>query len=146
VFEGKTHQVISEPPRATRLSYEVTQRVASSWRIRRPIEGTRYPQASYLSPDQEVSFKPFMWSSIKSSRFSAGIAWERLTKPSGPDLIGAGGICPCPILWRGTGPGWLSPTNSDLGSTQILTQHYSAQSQTVSLLESSVTTLTSKFL
>jgi hypothetical protein len=40
---------------------------------------------------------------------------------------------------------WLALTmNDDLGSTQILTQHYGAQSQTVSQLESSGTTPTSK--
>jgi hypothetical protein len=57
-----------------------------------------------------------------------------------------GGISPCLILWRGTRPSWLSPPNGDLGSTQILTQHYSAQSQTVSQLASLGTTLSSKSL
>jgi hypothetical protein len=57
-FEGKTRRVGSELPRATRARDEVTQRVASSWHIRGPIEGTRHPQASYLSPDWEVSFMP----------------------------------------------------------------------------------------
>jgi hypothetical protein len=37
-----------------------------------------------------------------------------------------GGISPCPVLWRGTCTGWLSPVNDDLGSTQILTWHYGA--------------------
>jgi hypothetical protein len=36
----------SEPPRATRASDEVTQRVAMRWNIRSPIEGTRRSQAS----------------------------------------------------------------------------------------------------
>jgi hypothetical protein len=43
-------------PRANRVRDEVTQRVASSWCIRGPIEGTEHPQALYLSPGWEVSF------------------------------------------------------------------------------------------
>jgi hypothetical protein len=50
--------VESEPPSAPRARDEATQEVASSWRIQSPIEGTRHPQASYLSPDREVSFMP----------------------------------------------------------------------------------------
>jgi hypothetical protein len=46
----------SESSRVTRVRDEVTQRVASSYRIRCPIEGTRHPQALYLSPNWEVSF------------------------------------------------------------------------------------------
>jgi hypothetical protein len=38
-----------EPPRVTRARDEATQRVPSSWHIRCSIEGTRHPQASYLS-------------------------------------------------------------------------------------------------
>jgi hypothetical protein len=63
-------------------------------------------------------------------------------KPPNPDLIR--GISPCLILWRGTCPGWLSPSNGDPGCTQILTWHYDAQSQTVSQLVSSRTTPSSK--
>jgi hypothetical protein len=40
---------------------------------------------------------------------------------------------------------WLSPLNGDLGSTKILTRHYSAQSQTVNQLESSGTMLICMF-
>jgi hypothetical protein len=65
-------------------------------------------------------------------------------KPPDPDLMG-GGISPCLVLWKGTFPGWLSPLNCDPSSTQILTRHYGAQSQPVSQLENSGTTLTSKF-
>jgi hypothetical protein len=43
-------------------------------------------------------------------------------------------------LWRGTSPGRLSPPNGDPGSTQILSWHYGAQSQTISQLTSSGTT------
>jgi hypothetical protein len=57
-----------------------------------------------------------------------------------------GGIIPCLILWSGTCPSWLSPPNSNLGSTQILIQHYSAQSHTVIQLASLGTTLTGKSL
>jgi hypothetical protein len=63
-------------------------------------------------------------------------------KPPGLDLIE--GISPCLIQWRGTLPSWLSPLNGDPGSTQILTWHYGAQSQTVSQLTSSGTTPASK--
>jgi hypothetical protein len=66
-------------------------------------------------------------------------------KPPSPDLMeGGGGISPCLILWRGTFPGWLSLPNGDLGSTQILTRHFDAQSQIVSQLVSSGTTPSSK--
>jgi hypothetical protein len=47
-----------EPPRATRPRDKATQGVASSWHIWSPIEGTRHLQASYLSPNREVSFTP----------------------------------------------------------------------------------------
>jgi hypothetical protein len=43
-----------------------------------------------------------------------------------------GHISPYLVLWRSTCHGWLSPTNGDLGSTQILTRHHGAQSHTVS--------------
>jgi hypothetical protein len=64
-------------------------------------------------------------------------------KPPDPDLIG-GGISPYLILWRGTCPRWLSPPKGELGSTQILTWHFGAQSQTVSQLMSSGTMPSSK--
>jgi hypothetical protein len=54
------------------------------------------------------------------------------------------GIGPCLVVWRGTCPDWLSPANGDPGSTQILTQHCGAQSQSISQLESSAITPTSK--
>jgi hypothetical protein len=54
-----------------------------------------------------------------------------------------GGISPYLILWRGTCASWLSSPNSDPGSNQILTQHYGAQSQTISQLASLGTTPTS---
>jgi hypothetical protein len=43
-----------------------------------------------------------------------------------------GAMSPCLVLWRGTCPSWLSLMNSGLGSTQILTWHHGAMSQTVS--------------
>jgi hypothetical protein len=54
-------------------------------------------------------------------------------KPPDLDLY-RGGICPCLVLWRGTCPCWLSPANSDPGSTQNLTRHRGVKSQTVSQL------------
>jgi hypothetical protein len=45
-----------------------------------------------------------------------------------------GGISPYLFLWIGMCPSYLSPPNGDLGSTQILTLHFGAQSQTVSQL------------
>jgi hypothetical protein len=62
--------------------------------------------------------------------FPPGITWETCLKWRGPDLMG--GTSPYLILWRGTCPGCLSPMNGDLGSTQILTRHCGANSQTVS--------------
>jgi hypothetical protein len=43
---------------------------------------------------------------------------------------GGGGIRPCLVLWIGTCPCWLSPAHGDPGSTQILTWHCGAKSQT----------------
>jgi hypothetical protein len=70
----------SKPLRATRARDEATQGVASNWRIRSPIEGTRHPPASYLSTDREVSFRPLMWASIEPSKFSTRITQERCVK------------------------------------------------------------------
>jgi hypothetical protein len=61
-------------------------------------------------------------------------------------VLGLGGISPCLVQWGGTFLGWLSPANGDPGNTQILTRHCSAHTQTVSQLESSGTTPTSKSL
>jgi hypothetical protein len=55
------------------------------------------------------------------------------------DREGGRGIDPCVVLWRGTCPGRLSPTNSDLGSIQILTRHCGTKSQTIIQLEGSGT-------
>jgi hypothetical protein len=135
----------SEPPRAIRPRDKVTQRVASSWHIRDPIEGTRHPQGSYLSLDQEVSFMPlYVGWHLVIRVFPPGITQKSLLKPPGQDLMG--GIGPCVILWRGTCPSWLSPTNGDPGSTQILTWHYGVKSQTVSQLMNSATTPTGQVL
>jgi hypothetical protein len=59
-----------EPPIATRVRDEATKRVANSWCIRSPIEGTRHPQASYLSRDQEVCFTPSVRAGTKPLGFS----------------------------------------------------------------------------
>jgi hypothetical protein len=115
----------------------VTLGVASSWRIQSPIEGIRHSQASYLSLDWEVSLTPLRMGWHRAVRVNPpGITRERRLKPPGLNLVG-GGISPCLVLWRGTCPGWLSPANGDSGSTQILTRHCGAQSQTISQLESS---------
>jgi hypothetical protein len=60
------------------------------------------------------------------------------TWPRSDQGVGEGGISPCLILWRGARPSWLSPLNGDLGSTQILTQHYGTKSQSVSQLVNSM--------
>jgi hypothetical protein len=70
--------------------------------------------------------------------FLPGITRERHLKPLGSDLI-RGGISPCLILWRGACPSWLSHLNDDPGSSQILSQHCGAKSQTVSQLANSGT-------
>jgi hypothetical protein len=41
----------SAPPRANRERDKGTQRVSSSWHTRDPSEGTRHPEALYMSPD-----------------------------------------------------------------------------------------------
>jgi hypothetical protein len=135
--------VRSKPPKATRVRDEATQRVASDWRIWSPIEGIWHSPASYLSIDWEVSLTPVYVGWHQAVRvFPPGITRERWLKPPSSDLIGGIGLYL--VLWRGTCPGWLSPVNGDPGSTQILTRHCGAQSYTVSQLESSGTTLTSK--
>jgi hypothetical protein len=79
----------SEPPRATRVRDEVTQRVASIWRIQGSIEGTQHSQASYLSPDREVSFTPlYVGWHLAIQIFPSGITQERRLKPPGSYLIG----------------------------------------------------------
>jgi hypothetical protein len=114
--------------------------------MRIPIEGTRNPQASHLSSNQEVSFMPLRVGWHQAIQFfSPGITRERRLKPPCPDLTG-GDISPCLVLWRGTCPGWLSPVNGDPVSTQILTRHCGTQSQTVSQLENSGSTPISKSL
>jgi hypothetical protein len=58
-YEGKTHQ--PGQSRLEQLERWMKRHMgggASSWHIRSPIKGTRHLQASYLSPDQEVSFTP----------------------------------------------------------------------------------------
>jgi hypothetical protein len=122
-----------EPPRATTARDEGTQRVAINWCIWSPIEGNRHTEASYLSHDREVSFTPLHvgWHQVVRV-FPQGITPERRLKPPGPDLTGGGGIGTCLVLWRGTCKGWHSPMNDDPESTQILTRHNNAQSETIS--------------
>jgi hypothetical protein len=70
-------------------------------------------------------------------------------KPLDPDLIrgeaGAGALAPVWSYGEALALASSHPPNGDPGSTQILTWHCGAQSQTVSLFESSETTPTSKF-
>jgi hypothetical protein len=83
------------------------------------------PQASYLSPDWEVSCMPLYVGWHRAIWvFPSGITRERCLKPPAPNLTG--GISPYLSLWRDTCPDWLSPANGHPGSTQILTWHYSA--------------------
>jgi hypothetical protein len=120
----------------------VTQGVARSWHFSGGggIDWTQCPQALYLSLGQEISFTPLCvgWH-LAVWVFSLGITQEKRLKTPGPDLIGEGGISPYLILWRRTYPGWLSPSNGDLGFTQILTQHCGAKSKTISHLTNSGT-------
>jgi hypothetical protein len=124
----------SVPPRANRVRDKTTQRVASNWHTQRPSEGTRHPQALFLSPVSEVSFMPLHVDWHLAIRVvPPGITQESCLKPFGPDMTG-GGISLCLVLWRGACPFWLSPMNGDPGSTQILTRHHSAKSLTISQL------------
>jgi hypothetical protein len=62
-------------------------KVANSWHTQGPIEGTRHPQALYLSPGQEVSFTLLRvgWN-IAIQVFPIGITRESHLKPPGHDL------------------------------------------------------------
>jgi hypothetical protein len=74
--------------------------------------------------------------------FAQGLPGKKLeTTWSGFDQ---GGLSPCLVLWRCTCPGWLSTASGDPCSTQVLNRHYGAKSHTVSQLNSSGTTSTSK--
>jgi hypothetical protein len=66
----------SELPRATRERDEATQSVATSWHIQRPIEGTWYSQASYLSLDWKISFTPLCGLASSSPGFLRGLPGE----------------------------------------------------------------------
>jgi hypothetical protein len=64
------------------------QGVANSWHFLGPIEGTRCPQALYLSPGWEVSFKPLrVGYHLAVWVFPPGITRERHLKPPSQDLI-----------------------------------------------------------
>jgi hypothetical protein len=79
----------------TRARDEATQRMANRWHIRGPIEGTRHPQASYLSLDREVFFTHLRVSWHRAVWiFLLGITRERRLKPPGPDLTGRGALAP----------------------------------------------------
>jgi hypothetical protein len=64
----------------------------------------------------------------------------------GFDQADGGVMSPCLIHWIGTCSSWLSPTNDDPSSTQILTRHCGARSQTVIQLRNSGTTPTLEVL
>jgi hypothetical protein len=74
----------SKPLRGTRARDEATQRVASSWCIRIPIEVTQHSQASDLN--MRFPSCPFMWAGIEPSGFFTRIIRERRVKPPDPDL------------------------------------------------------------
>jgi hypothetical protein len=67
---------------------EATQRVANIWRFWGPIKGTRHPQASSLSPNQEISFTPLCvgWH-LAIQVFPPRIIQKGCMKPPGLDLI-----------------------------------------------------------
>jgi hypothetical protein len=130
--------------KANRARDEATQRVASSWCIRGPIEGN--PASSiFVFGNRPGVFlhAPLCGLAPSYLVFLPGITQERCLKPPGPNLM-LGGISPCAILWRGVHPCWLSPPNGDLGSTQILTRQCGAKSQSVSQLTNSGTAPTRK--
>jgi hypothetical protein len=130
-----------EGSRVNKARDDATQRVASSWNTWGPIEGSQHPQASYLSPGQEVSFTFLCvgWY-LAIQVLPIRITQERHLKLPGLDLIGGGGgICHCLVLWRGTYSCCLSPADGDPSPTQILTQHSGAQSHTDSPLTNSGT-------
>jgi hypothetical protein len=139
--------VKSELSRATRVRDEATQRVASSWLFLGPHREDPMP-LTFVSKSRLGGFlhTPPCGLTPSRSSFPQRITQERCLKPPSPDLMGGGGargISPCLIQLRGACPGWLSPPYSDPGSTQILTRHHGAKSQTVSQLTNSGTAPTS---
>jgi hypothetical protein len=66
----------SEPPRAIGVRDEATQRVATSWHIRRPTDGTRRPQNLYLSLDREISIMPLCGPASNHPGFLHGLPDE----------------------------------------------------------------------
>jgi hypothetical protein len=117
---------------------KATQRVASSWHILGPHRGDLTP-LRFVSESWLGGFLHAPSCGLASSHqgFPIGIIQESCLKPPSQDLP-RGGISPCLVLWIGTCPCWLSPMNGDLGSTQILTQHFGAKSQIISQLVNSV--------
>jgi hypothetical protein len=65
-----------EPPRATRARDKATQRVATSWLIWSPIEGTQCSQALYLSLDREISFTTLCGLASSHPGFLRGLPGE----------------------------------------------------------------------
>jgi hypothetical protein len=117
--KGKTHQVGSEPPRAWD---KMTQRVASIWCIWCPSRGPDILNLRIGIPTGRFPSRPSCGLASSCSGFSLGLlgkdAWNHLSQIwSG----GGGGVAPCLILQRGTCPGWFSPLNGNIGSTQFLT-------------------------
>jgi hypothetical protein len=81
-----------EGSRVNKARDDATQRVASSWNTWGPIEGSQHPQASYLSPGQEVSFTFLCvgWY-LAIQVLPIRITQERHLKLPSLDLIGGGG-------------------------------------------------------
>jgi hypothetical protein len=123
--------VKSELPRATRVTDQATQRVASIWHIWGPAGGDLV-SSSFVPESQLGGFlhAPLCVLAPSHPGFPARDYAAKMLETTRFGF-NQGGISPYWILWSIACPGWLSLLNYDPGSTQILTRHYSAQSQTV---------------
>jgi hypothetical protein len=120
----QNHPVGSAPPRANRARDKATQTVASSWHTRDPIKENP-ASSSFVSESRSGGFLHTPPCGLASSHpsFPAMHYPGKLLETTWPGFDG-GDISPCLVLQRGTCPGWLSPVNNDLGSTQ----HHDAKS------------------
>jgi hypothetical protein len=133
--------VRSAPPRANIARDKATERVANSWCYPGPCRGD-LTSSSFVSESRLRGFLHALSCELASShpgshdREYSGTTrettWHRFTPWGHLPLSGPieRHVCPC----------WLTPAHSD--STQILTQHHDAQSQTISQFSNVETTPT----
>jgi hypothetical protein len=118
----------SEPSRANRVKDKATQGVASSWHFLGPHYREPVP-SSFVSEFWTGGFlhAPTCGLAPNCSGFPARDYSGKTLETTWPGFD-RGGINPYLILWRGACPSWLSLTNGDPCSTQILILHYGTKS------------------